>query len=219
MIKSRARLGAMRQYVVACVPMRNTIVPLMLGLCVAYAAQAQDLSSSDSQLPIGIPAILTCPDGYTGDMTVFRSPKGWKVSKWNCSNFQGLAKKYTLENWLQSNPPEIGEVRRWEERCPSGMSGTLIMNARGNRQFVESWTCSANGVSLVPWDALRPAIESRGGGESAGLAQLRSCPEPYKGNYSMGFWAGKWQLLDWTCAQPGSGKKLKESELRLMLPS
>lgn len=209
----------MEEDVLAWVSMRNTIVLLMLGLCASYAAQAQDSSSPDSVLPIGVPALLTCPDGYTGEMTVFRSTKGWKVSKWNCSNFQGLAKKLTLENWLQDNPPEIGEVRRWEERCPSGMSGMLMMNARGNRQFVESWTCTANGVSLVSWDVLRPAIERRGSDEGAGLAQLRACPGPYKGNYSMGFWAGKWQLLDWTCAHPGTGKKLKEAELRLLLPA
>lgn len=199
--------------------MRCSIISFIAGAWLACAVHAQEPNAStEFVLPIGVPAILTCPDGYTGDMTVFRSPKGWKVSKWNCSNFQGLAKKLVLEGWLQTNPPEIGEVRRWEERCPPGMNGLIMMNARGSRQFVESWTCSANGTTLVSWDILRPAIERKDGREGAGLAQSRICPTPYRGNYSMGFWGGKWQLLDWTCAQPETGKKLREQELRLILP-
>ena len=185
----------------------------------AYAQSTPEEESADpaNSAKYGVPFIVDCPDGYTGDMTVFNSKKGWRVSKWNCSNFQGLVKKYVLEAWLKDNPPEIGEVRRWETKCPIGMAGFITMNAKNKKQFVESWTCSSDGMNLVTWDVLRPAIERNNTEDTMGLAQTRACPAPYKGNYTAGFWVGKWQLLDWTCAHPGSGKKLSEQEIKLLV--
>lgn len=171
---------------------------------------------------IGDPMIIPCPTGLNGEMTVVETnikTYPWQVQRWSCEGLSGLVPKIFLLKYLVDNPPDRSANKRWQEKCPAGSVGTIIFNSHESRRFVESWTCSINGSTKMPFPKLKQLLESNTVIEGAdGVTQKRACPLPYKGSYTVVFKNKKWELQDWECTPPGSDIKTNEATMRMLMP-
>ena len=171
---------------------------------------------------VGDPTIVSCPDGYKGEMTIVETDKAeapWQILRWNCHGSQGLVKKEVLEKYLIQNPPAKGQARRWEEKCPSGSVGIVLFTEHEGRRFVDSWTCSVDGTRKMTFEELKRLLENKQTLDGlSGVQQQRACPAPYQGTYSMEYRGTKWSLAGWTCVTPGTKNRVSEPTMRMLLP-
>lgn len=171
---------------------------------------------------VGDPTIVSCPDGYKGEMTIVETDKAeapWQILRWNCHGSQGLVKKEVLEKYLIQNPPAKGQARRWEEKCPSGSVGIVLFTEHEGRRFVDSWTCSVDGTRKMAFEDLKRLLENKQTLDGlSGVQQQRACPAPYQGTYSMEYRGTKWALAGWTCVTPGTKNRVSEPTMRMLLP-
>ena len=188
---------------------------VFIGSSVSLPVAAQTYAISDEM-------IIACPASYKGEMTVVETnskERPWRLLRWNCQGSQGLVSKLDMEDYLLKTPPVKGPSRRWEEKCPSGSVGTIIFNSYDARHFVESWTCSVNGSTKMPFEELKKMLETKERLDGAsGVVRQHACPSPYQGTYSLMYRTNKWDLQQWTCVAPGAKNRVNEPTMRMLLP-
>lgn len=190
------------------------LLTAVMSLGVSSPVQAQTYA-------VGEPMIVACPSPSKGEMTIVETNMTqfpWQVTRWNCHGNQGLIPKIDLERYLQTNPPAKTLSRRWEEKCPSGSVGNILFSSHEDRRFVDSWTCSVDGSTKMPFEALKRMLESKQTLEGAsGVTQQRTCPSPYQGTYSVMYKTSKWDLMQWNCVAPGTKNRVSEATMRMLL--
>lgn len=173
--------------------------------------------SVHAQYAVDTPWILPCPDENPGEFTVVKTTRienPWVVEKSSCSSNGKLIQREILTKWVNANPPKEGDLKRWEERCPTGTIGTLRYLERQGRRYIETWSC-ANNNSLMTFEELKLRIEQKKNSDgSDGLQQVKQCPPPYTGTYSLIYEKATWTVSQWSCAM--NGKKVSKDTMQMI---